>query len=321
MEIVVRKPYGRLAVNGAHANLKGQLQLAFLAVAFYSRNSEIWRCSVHRAVKKIGAVMRPIEFVHWDDPVIPETLSRFDGVFLVPGSEAMPPALLKRFSQARHLVSLENDLSDWGVPSVHLLPPRSIHRLGDYLYQLGHRHIACLNTQPPDLVIQRRAEQWLLWQRMHKVEGRLINEPVQPYGHPAPKAYDVMSRLLGAGEFKATALVCLTNDAATGAIRALRDRGLQVGKDVSVCAMEGAMMARLQCPSLTVLETPEPDVYVELCVDWFARRTEPWVGATLIEPPMLSLFRGESTGPAPARSSVGTRENLNGEPSADASGI
>jgi DNA-binding LacI/PurR family transcriptional regulator len=271
--------------------------LAFLAVAFYSLNTEAWRLAVDRVAGKIGAMVRPVQFVHWDDPVIPEALAGFDGVFLIPGSEAIPPPLLARFAQAQHLVSLENDLSDCGVPSVHLLPPRFIHCLGDHLHRLGHRHIDCLNTQPPDRVIQRRAEQWLLWQRMHKVKGRLINEPVQPFAHPAPKAYDVMHRLLEAGEFKATALVCLTNEAATGAIRALQEHELRVGKDVSVCAVEGGMTARLQCPSRTVLEPPEPDVYVELCVDWFARRTEPWVGPLLVEPPTLSLFAGESTGP------------------------
>ena len=67
------------------------------------------------------------------------------------------------------------------------------------------------------------------------------------------------------------------------------------------------MMAQLQCPSRAVLEPPEPDLYVELCVDWFAKRTEPWVGPPLIEPPTLSLFGGESTGPAPARQPAGRR--------------
>lgn len=64
-------------------------------------------------------------------------------------------------------------------------------------------------------------------------------------------------------------------------------------------------MARLQCPSRTAPEPPEPDLYVEVCVDWFARRTEPWVGPPLVEPSTLPLFKGESTGPAPARSRAG----------------
>jgi hypothetical protein len=68
-----------------------------------------------------------------------------------------------------------------------------------------------------------------------------------------------------------------------------------------------AFVSRLQCPSRTVLEPPEPHIYVELCVDWFAKRTELWVGPPLIEPSTLPLFKAESTGPAPARPAAGTR--------------
>lgn len=299
--IVVRKPYGRLAVNRQHAKVEGRLQLAFLSAAFYSTNVETWRFAVVRAAERIGAIVRPIDFVHWEDPAISEALECFDGVFLLPSSEFIPEPILKRFGRASHLVALENDLSQWGVPSIRLLPPRFIHQLGDHLYSLGHRHIDCLNTQPEDQVIEQRMDQWLLWQRMHKVEGRLMREPVAPYDHAAPKAYEIMKRMLAAGEFKATGLVCLTNSTATGAIRAMQEHGIRVGKDVSVCAMEGETQARYQWPSRTVLEVPEPDIYVQICVDWFAKKNEPWVGPHLVEPSSLAFFKGESTGPAPER--------------------
>jgi DNA-binding transcriptional regulator YhcF (GntR family) len=295
--IVVRKPYGRLAVNRQHAKSEGRLQLAFLSAAFYSTNVEIWRYAVVRAAERIGAIVRPIDFVHWEDPAISEALERFDGVFLLPNSESIPVAILERFSRASHLVALDNDLSQRGIPSIRLLPPRFIHQLGDHLYSLGHRHIDCLNTQPEDQVIEQRMDQWALWQRMHKTEGRLIREPVVPYDHATPKAYNVIKRMLDAGEFKATGLVCLTNSTATGAIRAFQEHGMQVGRDVSVCAMEGETQAPYQWPSRTVLEVPEPDIYVQACVDWFVMGNEPWVGPYLVEPLSLDLFKGESTGP------------------------
>ncbi len=299
--IVVRKAYGRLAINPADPTLKGRLQLAFLSMAFYSRSAEAWRFAIDRAAKKIGAVVRPVDFVHWDDPVITETLDAFDGVFLMPSSEAIPPTVLERFRQTPHLVLLESDLSAEGIPSVTLFPPRFIHCLGDHLYQLGHRHIDCLNTQPNDRVIQERTEQWRLWQRLNKIEGQVIDQPVASYQDSLSKAYDVMNDLLTRGKFTATALVCLTHTAATSAIRALLDHGLRVGKDVSVCAMEGDIWAKYLSPSQTVLTPPYPDAYVEVCVDWFAKRTEPWVGPRLMEPSTLALFKGESTGPAPKR--------------------
>jgi DNA-binding LacI/PurR family transcriptional regulator len=293
--IVDRKPYGRLTVNREH----GRLQLAFLGMSYYSPTAEAWRFAVNRAAEKIGGTVRPVDFVHWEDPIIAETLEAFDGVFLMPSSEGIPASVLERFHRTPHLVSLENDLSEWNVPSVHLLPPRFVHVLGDHLHRLGHRHIDCLNTQPMDSVIQRRSEQWLLWRRLHRVEGRLINEPVQPYQHAAPQAYDVMKRLLSAGEFTATALVCLTNSAALGAIRALLEHGVRVGKDVSVCAMEGGQQGHLMWPSWTVLNTPEPDVYIEACVEWMAKRIEPWTGPMLMEPATMTVCKGESTGQSP----------------------
>lgn len=298
--VVVREPYGRLAVNRKHARVKGRLQVAFLSMAFYSTHVEHWRFAVSRAAERIGALVRPLDFVHWDDPVISEALEHFDGVFMMPSSEMIPESLIERLSSARHLVSLENNLSQWDIPSIRLLPPRFIEMLGNHLHELGHRHIDCLNTQPVDHVIEQRLDQWLLWQRMRRVEGRVIREPVKPYEHAAPKAYEVMSRLLDAGEFTATGLVCLTNAAAVGATRALLERGIQVGKDVSVCAMEGENYSRYQWPSRTVLEIPDPDVYVEVCMDWFAKRTGDWIGPKLLEPSSVNLFKGESTGPVPA---------------------
>jgi len=297
--VLHRNPYSRPTINHTYSKPRGAMQLAFLAPAYYSSNIEGWRFAVDRVGKSFGATVRPIDFVHLDDPVIPKAIDRFDGVFFVPNSETLPPVAVEHLQRAKHLVCLEADLSSQGVLSLNLLPPRFIHCLGDHLYSLGHRHIDCFNTQPFDHVIQQRAEQWSVWQRMHGGNGRFVNEPVQPYEHPTPKAYAVMKGLLTTGEFKATAIVCLTNPAAQGVTRALQEHGLQVGKDVSVCVMEQVADARFQWPSRTVIEEINPDLYIQMCVDWFSKRTDPWNGPLLIEPSTVSLLKGESTGPAP----------------------
>jgi DNA-binding LacI/PurR family transcriptional regulator len=112
------------------------------------------------------------------------------------------------------------------------------------------------------------------------------------------KAYTVMKRVLDAGEFRASALLCITNATATGAMRALHEHGYQVGKDVSVCSFEGEGNARLQIPSRTVLESPDPAPYLDACLDWMGKRKEPWPGPLLIQPTRVTLFAGESTGPS-----------------------
>jgi DNA-binding LacI/PurR family transcriptional regulator len=296
--LLVRKPHGKITVNHEHAQFAGRTRLAFLAPAFSSPLFEAWRFAVDRAAERFNADVRIVDFVHWDDPVIPQTLNSFDGAFLVPSSEKIPLAMLERLRKARRVVVLDSDLSAWGIPSVQLIPSMFVSRLADHLYELGHRHIDCLNCQPEDEVIIKRLEQWHLWQRMHKVEGRLIHDPVQPYEQVVPKHYQTLKRLLDRGEFKATGLVCLTE--ATGAIRALHEAGLVVGKDVSVCTVGGGL-ERYQVPSQTSLQAPDPGPYLEACMDWMIKKDDgAWIGPLLVQPASVELFIGESTGPAPA---------------------
>ncbi len=298
--VVKRKPHGRLEINHRHERLRNRLQIAFLAPAFPSRNYALWHYALNQLASRHRAMIRAVEYVHWDDPIILETLNGFDGVFLFLSSDPVPALMMDRFRRASHLVILEENLSDRGLLSLQALPPFFIHRLCDHLYQLGHRRIDCLNTQPPGKLIQDRIDQWLLWCRAHQVPGRLIDEPVQSYVDPVPQAYKVIQRLLAAGDLNSTALLCITNDAASGAIRAIHERGLQTGKDISVCAVDGANAQRYSIPSRTVLVPPDPAPYLSACLDWMSKRTERWSGPLLIQPSDVTLYVGESTGPCPA---------------------
>ena len=295
--LLVRKPHGRVEVNHTTAQLTGQLRLAFLSPAFNSTDIEFWRIATTRAADTMRAAIRGVDFVHWNDPVIPQTLSSFDGVFLVPSSEPIPKGVLERFNQAKNLVVLDGDLTSYGVPSIELMRPGFLDLLADHLYELGHRRIYCFNTQPHDDVIKRRIEQWLFWQKVHGVAGRLIDEPVEPYGDPGRAAYEVIDRMLTAGDFDATGLICLTGHAAISAVRALHDHGQRVSQDVSVCALCGDALTRYLLPSQTAVRLPDPTRYLSVCIEWLARPGQPWVGPLLIQPSNISLFKGESTGP------------------------
>ena len=297
--LMVRKPHGKLELSDRHASVSGRLNVALLVPAWSSPYFEAWRHAIEHAAVQRNTFVRTVDFVHWDDPVIPRTLSNFDGVFLEPGTEPIPPTVMKIFSRTRHLVVLEEDLSGAGIPSVQLLPADFIQLLGEHLYGLGHRRIDCLNTQPASSRMARRLDQWRLWQKLRQVEGRIWDSPVEAYTHPTPHAYHVMKRLLKTGEFQATALVCLDDAVAIGAMRALREQALQPGQDVSVCAFDSAGLQRYQYISLTVLERPDAGSYLNMFFDWFAARTEPWSGPTRVQPATVDLFAGESTGPAP----------------------
>jgi hypothetical protein len=84
--------------------------------------------------------------------------------------------------------------------------------------------------------------------------------------------------------------------AAIGAMRAMRDRGIRVGVDKSVCVCNDEGLGRFMSPSLTSVEMPSPDAYLAICMEWMRRSGDGWIGSLLMQPTEVSLFKGESTG-------------------------
>jgi DNA-binding LacI/PurR family transcriptional regulator len=247
-------------------------------------------------------------YVHWDDPTLQEALDGYDGVFLNPSSEPIPPRIVERLQRSgRRLVVLGRDLTVLGVPSVDLFPSIVIQQLLDHLAELGHKVIDCFNVQTVDPVIEERIKQWNLWRAAHRMQGRLINEPIRPYVEATlVHAFERFGQLLDEGAWRSTALLCTTAPAAIGAIRAMRDRGIHVGQDVSVCVVNDEGLGRFMSPSLTSIEMPDPEPYLAVCMEWMQSTTTGWVGPLLLQPSNVPIFLGESTGRAPVATTTQT---------------
>lgn len=312
--VLTRLPNGRIQINRRAPDDKvPTLQMAFLAPAFNAPSFQQYRVLVEQAARDCDAICRPVDFVHWDDPIVLETLNGFDGVFLASSTEPMPPHLLKRLQErTTPVIGLDFDASDWGIPSIQFFPPAAIWKLLDHLYELGHRRIDCLNTQAANPEITRRISEWRRWCAERGVEGELVDEPVAPYEHPTPQGYRVASRLLDAGW--RGAWVCTTLGTAVGANRACFERKIRVGSEVSLCAINSAGLAPWQCPSLTSLELPDIRPLLLKCIDWIAKGGKPsqWRHPLCLQPDHVNLFIGESTGPragsTPRKSPAASRE-------------
>jgi DNA-binding LacI/PurR family transcriptional regulator len=296
--LLLRQTNGRVTANRTGP---GQLRIAFLVPSLSSQDTEHWRLGVERVAGQLNASVRTMLYVHWDDPAIVDALDSFDGVFLQPSCEPIPNRIIARLRGAgRGVVILGRDLTALGIPSVDLFPPVFIQRLLDYLAELGHRSVDCFNIQTVDPVIEQRIEQWNLWRAVHRMGGRLLGEPIQPYDSPLSQAYRQAGRLLDQKQFTGSAMLCTTTPAAIGAIRALRDRKIQVGVDVSVCAVNDEGLGRYLSPSLTSIEMPDPLSYLSVCMEWMQRSGEGWIGSLLMQPSQVPIFIGESTGPRKA---------------------
>jgi DNA-binding LacI/PurR family transcriptional regulator len=177
-----------------------------------------------------------------------------------------------------------------------------IDTLGAHLYGLGHRNIACLNTQPHDRTIAQRLHYWSAWKYDHEVTGSIIDRPTAPHGDAIERAYEVIRGILTGPGLETTALICTTDGVALGASRALHEKGLKIGSDISLCALDGARASRYATPSRTALQYYDRTPVITDCLQWMTATDTPWQGSYVLEPNDMKLFAGESTGPAPDRS-------------------
>jgi len=294
--LIIRQSNGRMKVKRAQQGGKKHLSFAFLAATFSSDNVEMWRTAIERAAFKLPCRVRPVLYMHWDDPILLDALAGFDGVFLNPIPEPIPPRVAETLRSPDHpLVVVDDDFSNYGLPSIQFFPPSFVQRLLDHLMARGHTHIGCLNTQPSHSVTLERIDQWKCWMAAHSFTGRLVDSPVPVRSDPASHAYDEMSHILSE-PFEETAWLCITAPTAIGAMRAILDKGLQPGRDMAVCTINGENLAALINPRLTSLESVNPTPFFSQCLNWMIKG-RPWQGSLLMRPTDIPLIIRESTQP------------------------
>jgi len=308
--ILVRLPNGRVRVKHIQQGKKVHLNFCFLSPASSSA-VDSWRWAVQKATENFPCSVRSVLYMNWEDPILLDCLKGFDGVFLYPPPEALPEAVASNLRHSKHpVVVVEEDLSSYGAPSIQLFPPVAVQKLLDHLASLGHTKIGCLNTQPNHREIQDRINQWRYWMAAHGKTGHLADHPAPVHGDMILAAYDAMKRLLEDPEREETAWLCVTTPPALGAMRAMLDKGLQPGRDIAICSVNGENTASVLNPPLTSLESDDPAPYLAVCLDWMMRGGGHWQGPLLMRPNDVHLHIRESTQPGAGRGLAPTNGGL-----------
>ena len=125
--------------------------------------------------------------------------------------------------------------------------------IGEHLIRLGHRRIACL-APPADLLF---AEHRLIGLRQALVaHGLELPESSIVLGDLTQKSgYQAAMRLLD-GPQPPTAIAACNDLMALGALSAIQERGLVVGRDVAVTGFDDIPMAEHSHPPLTTVHQP-----------------------------------------------------------------
>lgn len=165
--------------------------------------------------------------------------------------------------------------------------------IGDEVFKLGHRHVGVvaapkqLTTTTDRLAGLRRAA------REHRrtlPARRIVYAEFDRDGGAAA------TRELLDAEPRLTAIVALNDSMAIGALSVLRDRGIEVPRDVSVVGFDDMPIARDVTPRLTTVRLPLIDIGARA----ITIALEPHQDAPRIEEAPAEVIHRESLAPPPA---------------------
>lgn len=197
-----------------------------------------------------------------------------------------------------------------GIPSVNVADRDGAKAAAEHLIGLGHRRLGAIieavgvetflvdaDVEPPHHVVAERLEGWREAVRAAGLPGPLVaNAAMNSRGDAADAA-----RLILDTDPDITALLCLTDTMALGALDAARLRGLRVPAELSVIGFDDMRAAAHADPPLATIRQPVVEkgrAAARLLLD---RLTEPDAGpsgaASTVLPTEL-IVRG-STGSAP----------------------
>jgi len=292
---------GRLkALDPANPDSKFPKQVAFLIPEWNSPVIMLFQKSLLDLSHKMDFTIRIIQYSHCDDAVIKSTIGNFDCTFMVTDEGAEAESMISEIRKCgKPVISLTNDWSRKGIPSIILHNNLFMKRMLEHLASLGHRRIDCLNVQPSISIVPKNIAQWESSLGAMGLTGKLFNNPVEPGTYALPSAYDLVNNLIKKNNFDSKAMICLTSKAAIGTIRALADNGIRTGHDVAVCTV-GAIedfpgSFDYSVPSLTSIVTPDPEPFLSACLRQIKKGK--WRGPLLLKPEDAKVAVRESTVP------------------------
>lgn len=154
---------------------------------------------------------------------------------------------------------------DVGVPSKNITNIRVNYRRGmekliDYLYSMGHRRLGLVSHHAVLGPINERV-------------GVVLNAPSRYPGVEVETSVDTdtleggrrATRNLLALNSQVTAIVCVNDVMAVGALRELREAGLRVPEDVSVTGFDNIKLSQFCYPLLTSVDIPRDQIGRIIC--------------------------------------------------------
>ncbi|MCR5701423.1 MAG: LacI family DNA-binding transcriptional regulator [Lachnospiraceae bacterium] len=243
-----------------HPNSKASFVLGI--VQWYSAEDEM-RDSYYLMVRKgiedfcikhsIGIVR-----VFKTDEDYKESLSRVNGIICI--GKFSKKKVDEFISICSNIAFLDMPVDDNKVTTITMDFKNAVRKVLDYLTQLGHDKIAYVGgeeyTSDNELVVDERRDTYLKYMREHNkfkkqymVEGTFTSS----------SGYELMKEMLSKKDVP-TAVFAASDAIAVGVIKAIKEAGLKVPEDISVCGFNDEEMSQYSSPALTTIHAPAYDM-------------------------------------------------------------
>lgn len=206
-------------------------------------------------------------------------------------SEIEPQVLDELAERKLRTVVLDSGPARKNITCIRTNYKRGMQRMAEYLYSLGHRRLAFIGHHEGLASLHDRAETFA---EVMKHYGRAVQTRQETGADGYEGGYAAVMRLLDTG-FRPTALVCVNDCMAVGALRALHERGLRVPQDVSLAGFDNISLAEYLQPALTTVHIAR-DVIGSLIHEHLTSGEDRRVAREIVIEPELVIR--QSTGPA-----------------------
>jgi LacI family transcriptional regulator len=145
--------------------------------------------------------------------------------------------------------------ADGKITAIRFDHRKGVRMLMDLLYALGHRRMAFIAAPRYLPATDSRRLEFLEMAARYSVEARTFVPVADGFAGGREAARDLFR-----SDFTPTAILCVNDWLAIGAIRELRNRGLSVPGDISVTGFDNITVAEFCCPSLTTIHIPRAEI-------------------------------------------------------------
>jgi LacI family transcriptional regulator len=208
----------------------------------------------------------------------------------------MEPALIDELTDSNiPVVFYDVGTPRRNITNIRVNYRRGIDKVIDYLHSLGHRRLGFVGHHATLGPINERVRPILdAVARFPALEVRTADDAdTLDGGRLATRA------LLGSGDMP-TAIVCVNDIMAVGALRELRECGIRVPQDVSVTGFDNVKLSEFCYPALTTVHIPRDRIGHLVCESLLPKSGKIAVAdhEMVIDPEFVLR---DSTGPAPSR--------------------